>query len=147
MGCGCRFTGDWIVSAEGIENRRCRRTGFTSTTSLLLRTGRWRHERPRDASAGPERSLSNAGSPAASSWATTVPLVGEEVVDKSNELSTRATRTIRAEEALKAAKVAYLMDLMARGEAAVRAGADQPGQRPPEAARLRAHRRGGRGLR
>lgn len=40
-----------------------------------------------------------------------VPLVGEEIVDKLNELLDAATRTIRAEEALKAAKVAYLMDL------------------------------------
>ena len=40
-----------------------------------------------------------------------VPLVGEEIVDKLNELLDAATRTIRAEEALKAAKVAYSMDL------------------------------------
>lgn len=45
-----------------------------------------------------------------------VPLVGEEVVDKLNELLDAATRTIRAEEALVAAKKAYRDDLARHAE-------------------------------
>ena len=45
-----------------------------------------------------------------------VPHVGEEVVDKLNELLDAATRTIRAEEALVAAKKAYREDLARHAE-------------------------------